>query len=60
MTIAGVLAATMSSGEVIIFNSGIGDITDSKRTVTVAVSAAGAFVQVARTVEKKREDAQAN
>ncbi len=64
VTVGGVLAATMSSGEIIIFNSGIGDIgatgTDTKRTVTVTIAVANAFVQVARTVEKKREDAQSN
>ena len=64
VTIGGVLAATMSAGEIIIFNAGIGDIgptgTDTKRTVTVAITAVAAFVQVARTVEKKREDAQSN
>lgn len=60
VTIAGVLAATMVDTEVIIFNSGIGDISDQKRTVTVVIGVANAFVQVARTVEPKREDAQAN
>ncbi len=60
VTIGGVLAATMSTGEIIIFNTGIGDISDVKRTVTVAITAVAAFVQVARTVEKKREDAQSN
>ena len=57
VTIGGVLSATMSTGEVIIFNSGIGEISDTKRTVTVVIAGANAFVQVGRTVEKKREDA---
>ena len=56
VTIGGVLAATMSSGEILIFNSGIGIITDTKRTVTIAITGAAAFVQVGRTVEKKREN----
>lgn len=64
VTIGGVLSATMVAGEIIIFNAGIGDIgatgTDVKRTVSVVITGANAFVQVARTVEKKREDTQAN
>ena len=60
VTIGGVLAATMSADEVMIFNSGIGDISDVKRTVSVVIGGANAFVQVGRTVEKKREDAQSN
>lgn len=60
VTIAGVLAATMSSGEIMVFNSGIGAISDVKRTVTVTIGVANAFVQVARNVEPKREDAQSN
>lgn len=57
VTIAGVLAATMSSGEILVFNSGIGDPSDTKRTVTVTIGVAGAFVQVGREVERlPRED----
>ena len=52
ITIDGVLAMTMSSGEVELFNSGGGDQTDTKNTVTVVVAAAGAFLQLAR--EKDR------
>jgi len=48
----GVLAMTMSSGEIELFNSGGGDQTDTKNTVTVVVAAAGAFLQLAR--EKDR------
>lgn len=51
VTIAGTLAATMLSGEVMIFNSGIGNTTDTKKTVTVTIAVAKAYVQVARTVE---------
>ena len=56
VTIGGVLAATMSDGEIIIFNVGIGDPSDNKRTVTVTIAAANAFVQVGRNVEKKPRD----
>jgi hypothetical protein len=50
----------MADGEILIFNSGIGNIADQKRTVTVTIGVANAWVQVGRTVEKKREDAQPN
>jgi len=53
VTIDGVLAATMSSGEIMIFNCGEGDPTDTKATVTVAIAAAAAFVQVARNEDRK-------
>jgi hypothetical protein len=57
VTLDGVLGATMSAGEILIFNTGIGDPTDQKRTVTVVVAGAAAFVQVARMLERKpRED----
>ena len=52
VTIDGVLAATMSTGEILIFNSGIGLVTDTKKTVTVTIGVANAYVQVARMVEK--------
>lgn len=62
--IGDVLAATMDQGEILIFNSGIGDISDVKRTVSVEIADAGegstAYVQVGRTVEQKREDKIAN
>lgn len=48
VTIDGVLAATMSTGEVIIFNVGRGDNSDTKPTITVTIAGAAAFVQVAR------------
>ena len=54
VTVDGVLAATMSTGEIMIFNAGQGipsNNGDTKRTVTVAIGAANAFVQVGRTVE---------
>lgn len=52
VTIDGVLAATMSAGEIIIFNSGDGNPDDTKTTVTVVVAAANAFVQVAREIKR--------
>lgn len=53
VTIDGVLAATMSSGEIMIFNSGDGAANDDKRTVTVVIGAAAAFVQVGREIPNK-------
>lgn len=51
VTVDGVLAATMISGEILIFNMGRGDVgatgTDAKMTVTLVVTGT-AFVQVAR------------
>lgn len=52
VTIDGVLAMTMSSTEIELFNSGAGDQTDTKNTVTVVIGGANAYVQVAR--EKDR------
>lgn len=52
VTIDGVLAATMSSGEIIIFNTGDGNPDDTKPTVTVIIGAVAAFVQVAREVKR--------
>jgi len=52
VTVGGKLAATMSTGEIIIFNAGIGDVSDQKRTVTVVIGVAGAFVQVSKMTEK--------
>lgn len=59
VTIDGILAATMISGEILIFNSGRGSVgttgTDTKRTVTITVSG-NSFVQVARNNDIGRED----
>ena len=57
VTIDGILAATMSSGEIMIFNAGEGDPTDSKATVSVVIGAANAFVQVARNYDRKNPNA---
>ncbi len=54
VTIDGVLAATMSAGEVMIFNSGRGDPDDTKATITITIAAASAFVQVARNTDRKK------
>lgn len=52
VTIDGVLAATMSTGEIVIFNSGDGDPDDSKNTVTVTIGVAAAYVQLARELKR--------
>jgi hypothetical protein len=54
VTIDGVLAATMSAGEILIFNVGDGNPDDTKVTVTVAIGAIAAFVQVAREVPRMK------
>jgi len=46
VTIAGVLSATMSTGEIMMFNAGTGDQNDKIPTVEVVISGAAAFVQV--------------
>ena len=48
VTIDGILAMTMSAGEIAIFNTGDGNPDATKRTVTVAIGAVAGFVQVAR------------
>lgn len=50
VTIDGVLAATMSAGEILLFNVGDGNPDDNKVTVTVVIGVAAAYVQVAREV----------
>jgi hypothetical protein len=55
VTIDGVLAATMSSGEIMLFNTGTGSTKDTGlNTITVVIGAASAFVQVARDVDRPR------
>lgn len=51
VTIEGVLAMTMSEGEIAIFNAG-NDITGNKK-VEIVIAGANAFVQVARIKERK-------
>lgn len=57
VTIDGVLAATMSAAEIMIFNAGKGDPADIKSTVTVTIGAVAAFVQVARNYDRKDPNA---
>lgn len=54
VTIDGILAATMSSGEIMIFNAGRGSPDDTKPTITVTIAAAAAFVQVARDKDREK------
>lgn len=54
VTIAGVLAATMSTGEIMIFNAGDGDPDSTATTITVTIGVANAFVQVAREVKRPK------
>jgi|ERR1051325_7391490 hypothetical protein len=54
VTIDGILAMTMSSGEIAIFCCGNGSPDDAKPTVTVAIAGANAFVQVARDKDRER------
>jgi hypothetical protein len=53
VTIDGVLAATMSAGEIIVFNAGDGNPDDTKSTITVTIGAVAAFVQVARELKRQ-------
>ena len=55
VTIDGVLAATMSTGEIIIFNTGHGNqLNTTLRTIAVVIGGAAAFVQVAAESEPAR------
>lgn len=53
VTLDGVLAATMSAGEILILNAGDGNPDDAKVTVTVTIGGAAAFVQVARDIKRQ-------
>ena len=54
VTIGGVLAATMSAGEIMIFNTGKGDTSDDKKSVTVLIAGADtAFLQVGATKQSR-------
>lgn len=57
VTIDGILACTMATGEILILNCGEGDPADAKATVTVTIGAANAFVQVARNYDRKDPNA---
>jgi hypothetical protein len=54
VTIAGVLAATMLAGEILIFNSGDGDPDSTSALVSVVIAAQAAFVQVARSQKRQK------
>ena len=52
VTLEGVLAAAMSSSEIMIFNAGKSLSSDLKETVTLVIGAANAFVQVGQIVAR--------
>lgn len=55
VTMDGVLAATMSSGEIMIFNTGTGNTPSTQlTTISVVIAGANAFVQVGREVNRLR------
>ena len=56
VTIAGVLAATLRTGEVEYFNVGTGAANDNKTKVTVTIAGTAPNVQVAKEVESGRRN----
>jgi len=59
VTIDGILAMTMMTGEIAIFNVGTGSMLDTnKPLIAVVIAVAGAYVQVSR--EKARDRLQPN
>jgi hypothetical protein len=54
VTIDGILAMTMSTGEIAVFNTGDGNPDATKSTVTVAVGAVAGFLQVARETQRPK------
>lgn len=52
VTIDGVKAITMMANEIVMINVGAGDPDDAVVTVSVVISGAAAFVQVAREVNR--------
>lgn len=54
VTIDGLLAMTMSSGEIAILNTGHGNPDDSSPYVAVVIAGANAFVQVAQERDRQR------
>lgn len=52
VTIAGILACTMSAGEIEYFNVGVGQGNDSRAQVEVIIGGAAAFVQIAKEIER--------
>jgi hypothetical protein len=54
VTIDGLLAMTMSAGEIAIFNTGHGNPDDNSPYVAVVIAGANAFVQVAQERDRQR------
>lgn len=54
VTIDGLLAMTMSAGEIELFNSGHGDPDNYSPYITIAIAGANAFVQVAQEVNRQK------
>lgn len=54
VTIDGLLAMTMSAGEIALFNTGHGNPDDLSPYVAVVIAGAAAFVQVAQEVDRQR------
>ena len=54
VTLDGVLAMTMDSGEIALLNVGDGNPGDVKRTITLVVSG-NCYIQVGREVERARQ-----
>ena len=53
VTIDGILAMTMATGEIAIFNAGKGDPDDPTPMISILIGGANAFVQVARDSDRK-------
>lgn len=56
VTIDGVLAATMMANEILIFCTGSGNRLDNKKTVSIVIAGANAFVQVARNTPRPQPE----
>ena len=54
VTIDGLLAMTMSAGEIAIFNTGHGSPDDTNAYISVVIAGAAAFVQVGAEVNRQR------
>jgi hypothetical protein len=54
VTIDGLLAMTMSTGEIVIFNAGHGNPDLYSPYITITIAGANAFVQVAQEVNRKK------
>ncbi len=54
VTIDGLLAMTMSAGEIVIFNAGHGSPDDTTPYIAVVIAGASAFVQVAADANRQR------